>query len=185
MSVAWGGIVILVLLLPGVLFFVGIYIPEKFTRETTERSALGQLAGTVLIAFLVHGFLFSVLSHGCGRVYPCIDLDLVLRLVAFDSSSGESSAIAANITQFRWWIFLYVLLSSALGMLAGALTGGGIVKGWLRFLAQHTWIYDLTVEDYETLTLAYVMTKVGPNSRVLLYRGHHRRQRLPVVDGYP
>ena len=38
MSIAWSGIVLLVLLLPGFLFFVGLYFPEKVTRE---REALG------------------------------------------------------------------------------------------------------------------------------------------------
>ena len=58
MSLAWSSLVILLLLLPGVLFFVGLYIPEQFTRETTERSPIGYVAGVMGISFVVHGILF-------------------------------------------------------------------------------------------------------------------------------
>lgn len=61
MSIAWGSLVLLVVLLPGVLFFVGIYWPEQFTRESEPRSPLGQLAGALLVAFVVHGLAYTTL----------------------------------------------------------------------------------------------------------------------------
>ena len=75
MSIAWGSLVLLVVLLPGVLFFVGIYWPEQFTRETEVRSPLGQLAGALLVAFLVHGIAYGVLSSLCGSALTGLRVD--------------------------------------------------------------------------------------------------------------
>ena len=58
MSIAWGSLVLLVVLLPGVLFFVGLHIPEKFTRDAVEQSALGQLAAVLCVSLFAHGALF-------------------------------------------------------------------------------------------------------------------------------
>lgn len=173
MSIAWSGIVLLVLLLPGFLFFVGLYFPEKFTREAAERSPLGQLAGTVLIAFVVHSSLFLLNSAACGSVIPCIRLDEVLSAIALDSSRGPQviQSVARSLEEDPVWIFLYVLLAGVLGTAAGWATGLSVVNGRFRFLAQHRWVYDLKVEDQDVLTVAYVLTKVNHQGRHLVYRG--------------
>jgi hypothetical protein len=60
MSLAWATVVLVVLLLPGILFCVAVYIPEQFTRDMAPKNALGQLAGVVLVSFVVHGLLFGL-----------------------------------------------------------------------------------------------------------------------------
>lgn len=172
MSIAWGSLVLLIILLPGVLFFVGQYFPEQFTRETVERSPLGQLAGTLLVAFLVHGLLCGILQSFCGREFPCIDLAaLLLTISPAPGNSRIYQEVADGITANRWWILLYVSLTCAMGLGAGWLTGCLVSSGRLRFLAQHTWIYDLSIGQKDSFTVAYVMTHVKHEERVLLYRG--------------
>jgi hypothetical protein len=170
MSIAWGSLVLLVVLLPGVLFFVGQFLPEKFTRETAERSALGQLAGTLLVSFAIHGALYCVLWLGCGGWLPCIDLKRFLAALTLERSDPVAiAAVASNIHEFRWWVLAYVLLSASIGTALGYVTGKGVISGKLRFLAQHHWVYSLSVDD--KYTVAYVMTHVQHEERVLMYRG--------------
>lgn len=173
MSIAWSGIVLLVLLLPGFLFFIGLYFPEKFTREVVERSPLGQLAGSVLIAFVVHGVLYLLNAGLCGARLPCIDLTRVLDAIALDSAKNPDAipSVAASLSSFPGWIFFYVLLASTLGVLAGWGTGTLVVKGPLRVLVQHRWVYDLKVDDGDVLTVAYVLSRVSHEKNHLLYRG--------------
>jgi hypothetical protein len=54
-SLAWTTIVFLILPLPGFLFFVGLYFHERISRDVAPGSPLGQLAGAVLTAFVIHG----------------------------------------------------------------------------------------------------------------------------------
>src|ERR1700737_1836673 len=108
MSLAWGSLVLLVVLLPGVLFFVGLYIPEKFTRDAIERSALGQLAGVLFIALLVHGFLYAIGPAYCGKVIPCVDIQLFLRALTLDKPESKYlPELAIGIAENRGWILGY------------------------------------------------------------------------------
>ena len=52
MSIAWATVVLVVLLLPGFVFFWGFYAPNQVTRETVPGSPLDQLAGVVIFEFL-------------------------------------------------------------------------------------------------------------------------------------
>lgn len=170
MSLAWGSLVLLLVLLPGVLFFVGLYFPEKFTRDASERSALGQLAGVLLIAILVHGVLYNVSPLLCGKYLPCIDIRLFLRALTLDKPENSSlPAVADNIAENRGWILGYIALSSLFGTGLGWLTGTRVVAGGLSFLTQHRWAYRLSVGD--ELTTAWVLTGIQDGSRVLMYRG--------------
>lgn len=147
MSIAWSTVAFLVLLLPGFLFFVGLYLPENFTRETAPRSALGQLAATVLIAFAVHGLLYALSFSIPFRWIPEIRLDYLLQLLQVEAlNDQEFEEIIRQIEAYRWWIVSYVLGTSALGLGAGYETGCLIVRGPLRRLAEHAWVYDLKVE---------------------------------------
>lgn len=169
MSIAWGSLVLLVLLLPGVLFFLGAYWPEQFTREAEARSPLGQLAGALLIAFLIHGFLYSVLGGLCGPRVPCISIEHLLATLSGDPSTSRS--VGPMMHEFRWWIFVYVVMTSAAGIGLGALYGWLVSTRRIRGFSRHHWIYDLSVDG---LTYAYVLTHVRHEERVLLYRGFLR-----------
>lgn len=172
MSIAWGSLVLLVVLLPGVLFFVGIYWPEQFTRETELRSPLGQLAGALLIAFAVHGIAFAAFSSFCGGFFPCISISSLLQTISVDPKDRSAVwAVGDMMKQFRWWILLYVLGTAASGIFLGALYGYMIAKGKFRGFSRHSWIYALSVDG---LTYAYVLTNVSFEDRVLMYKGFLR-----------
>lgn len=175
MSIAWGSLLLLVVLLPGVLFSVGLYIPEKFTRDASERSALGQLAGVLLVALGVNGLLYTSGPLYCGRHMlgmqpPCIDLRLFFAAISLERSDVATvSRIAANVEENRGWILLYIFASAGLGVSLGWSVGAGVVRGKFRFLTQHRWVYDLSLGDQ--LTTAWVLTNIREGDRVLMYRG--------------
>lgn len=172
MSIAWGSLVLLIVLLPGVLFFVGTYLPDQFTREAEARSPLGHLAGALLITFFVHGLAYSTLTGLCGDIVPCIDLGLLLDTVSIDPNvSGSTKLVSRKIAKYRWSIFSYVLATSAGGVLLGALYGMVVSKGKFRGLSRHPWVYDLSVDG---LTYAYILTHVRHEERVLMYKGFLR-----------
>lgn len=94
----------------------------------------------------------------------------MFRVVALDASSISNVAgIASEVLDFRWWIFAYVVATAVLGVLAGFGVGKLVVTGMLRRLAQHTWIYDLSVGD--NFTIGYVLTHVRQDDKILMYRG--------------
>lgn len=172
MSIAWGSLVLLVVLLPGVLFFVGIYWPEQFTRESEPRSPLGQLAGALLVAFVVHGLAYTVFTSFCGSWLPCISIKGLLDVVNLDPTAPAATAtVDETVRRFRWWIFLYVLATAAAGIGLGGVYGWLIVSRKIRHFSRHRWIYDLSIDG---LTYAYVLTHVRHDDRILMYKGFLR-----------
>lgn len=171
MSLAWGSLLLLIVLLPGVLFFVGTYIPEKFTRDAADRSAIGQLAGILLVSLVVHSALFVISPLYCAFL-PCVDVDLLLRALTLDRAEPAlATRLANNISDQRIWIALYIVVTAGTGALLGWMTGRFVVRGRLAFLVQHRWAYKLSIDK---LTTAWVMTQVREGPRVLMYRGFLR-----------
>ena len=167
MSLAWSTVAILVLLLPGFLFFLGLYLPENFTRETAPKTPFGQLAATVLVAFSVHGFLYALSSSLGADWLPQIRLDHLLQLLQVEALTDEEFAgIIRGIEQSRWWIFGYVIATSLLGLWAGYETGCLIVGGPLRRLAEHAWVYDLRIEGGNDRAPGLALKLVGAARRV-------------------
>lgn len=148
MSIAWSTIALLIILLPGFLFFVGLYLPENFTRETAPKSPLGQLAGIVLIAFFVHGTLYSAIRTWAPHWVPGVNLGYLLQVLQVEPlNDAEFEEVVANVAAMRWWILGYVLSSSFLGLWIGREFGCLVVAGPLRGLAEHSWVFDLKVEE--------------------------------------
>lgn len=175
MSLAWSTVALLVLLLPGFLFFVGLYLPERISRDVIPGGTLTQLGGIVLVAFFVHALLYAVLMSACGTLpwLPCISFDTALSTFSPDLKKGASpSVLAQNMGENRWWILAYFLGISGFGLVIGLGTGKLIVTGPFRFLAKHSWIYDLVDPDDSSFTLAYVLTNVRTDNRILMYRGY-------------
>lgn len=174
MSLAWATVAVLVLLLPGFLFFVGIYVPEHFTRDVAPRSGFGQLAGTVLIAFLIHGAAFVLIQSGCGGRVPCVDLPTVFSAVELPADRIDRSALAASLAANRWWIYSYFAATAVAGFSLGWLLGvRALAGGFWSFVVQHRWVHELDLEDSNgsAITYAYVMTNLHESGRYLLYRG--------------
>jgi len=161
-----GSLVLLIVLLPGVLFFVGVYLPEEFTRDSEERSPLGQLAAALLVSFVVHGVAYALLAGDSNKWLPAIDLEIFLRTVALETT--DMTRVATAMHQMRWWILLYVIATSAVGVLLGNAYGRLAVGRLSAQLARHPWVFDLSTKG---LTFAHVLTNVRQGERVLLYKG--------------
>jgi len=168
-SIAWGSLVLLVVLLPGVLFFLGVYWPEHFTREAESRTPLGQLAGVLFVSLTIHGLLYSVLGTFCQAWLPCISIEQLLYVVHGESAQARQTS--AMLLRFRWWIAGYVMATSLMGAGVGALYGWLVSTRKMRGFARHRWIYDLSVDG---LTYAYVLTHVREGKHVLMYKGFLR-----------
>ena len=67
-----------------------------------------------------------------------------------------------------WWILSYQLVTSAAGLVLGAIYSQLTASGVLRRLVRHRWIYELNTEGF---TYAHVMTHVRQDSRILMYKG--------------
>lgn len=166
MSIAWATVALLILLLPGVLFSVGLFLPHNVAREAVPRSPLGELASGVLIAFTIHGVLFIWLGE---RVNVAALLAL-LQLHGADAIKLDQ--LAAILLSSRARIVLYVLSTCAAGLFMGVSLGWLISKGRFRALVQHGWVLDLTARRKNGHVLAYVMTHVRHEQRILMYRGY-------------
>lgn len=174
MSLAWSTVALLVLLLPGFLFFVGLYLPERISRDIVPGGTLTQLGGVVLVAFFIHALVFALHASACGiwSWLPCIRFDYALITFGLDLKDPMPLLqLADNITAHRWWILGYFAGTSALGLFVGLKSGQLIITGPFRFLAKHSWIYDLIDTDDSSLTLAYVLTNIRIENRILMYRG--------------
>jgi hypothetical protein len=172
-SLAWSSVFILVLLLPGFFFFVGLVTPERFARDVTPRNPLGALAATVLVSFLSHAIL-SGLSPRVGVGYP-VDWEAVLEAMQLSQprtgESGNSAARAAQAySRHPVAIPVYVALSCVIGWLTGLMVGRGVVSGRLRLLVKHSWTYGF-MRSRDKLPYASVLTSVENNENVLQYRG--------------
>ena len=168
MTIAWGSLVLRVLLLTGFIFFLGIYWPEKFTREAEQRSPLGHLAAVLIVSFLIHGTGYALSVSLCTRVewVPCISPGSLL--VALGSSRDDAVRLDGMLRTYRWWILGYQTIASFCGFVAGATYSSLAASGALRRLVRHRWIYDLSTDGY---TYAYVLTHIRQDHRILMYKG--------------
>lgn len=175
-SLAWSTIVILILLLPGFFFFVGLYLPERFSRDLAPRNPLGALAATILVAFLTHALL-SGLAALAG--YP-VDWSAVLEALQLPSPRAEEreTAIiraAATYREHPVAIPSYVLASCLTGIAVGLLAGRAAVRTpWLNAMLQHPWAHGFKVGSSGAVTFAHVLSDLAHEGRVLLYRGRLR-----------
>jgi hypothetical protein len=173
MSLAWTTLAVVVLLLPGILFFFGLFIPEKFTRDVAPRNALGELGAAVFVAFFVHGAAFLLLTSSWNTHTPTPSIEVLLGALHLSGDRGPDLAeIAENLSFYSASIVGYLFATNLVGALLGALTGWLIVLGPLRRLARHKWVYDLIDDDPGNLTLAYILTTVQNGPHVLMYRGY-------------
>lgn len=165
MSFAWATIALLVLLLPGFLFFVTLYIPERFTRDTVPRGPLGHLAAAVLISFAIHGLGYATLA-------PRVDTEALLAILQLQGAESMAlGQLAEVLERSRWWLFFYLTVTCGVGAFGGFVVGKVQAGGGLPGLVQHSWIYDLRPTTESQYVIAYAMTNVKEGPRVLMYKG--------------
>jgi hypothetical protein len=181
MLLAWSTLVVLVLLLPGFLFFAGLYRPERISHDSAPVSPIGQLAGIVGVAFALHAGAYLVINGALCRL-PALDagcvhlhaLFAVLRLENAASSDFASLRQMFDTNMLR--IALYFAALSAMGYFIGVKVGHLIEAGPLRTFARVPWVFELAsnasgAESTYQLVQAHVLTKTSYNGKSLLYQG--------------
>jgi hypothetical protein len=165
MSLAWTPLAILVLLLPGVFFFIGLATSERLPREIIRSSVISEVAMAVVIAVAIHTISIILMSAFGFR------LNVFVLPFAKYSTLQPADAIKAATDRLLPFV-VYLGATTAVGFGLGCLAAFGVVSGWLRFLATHQWIYDIINANREgRFVTAFVMTTLVENNRVLMYRG--------------
>lgn len=180
-SLVWSTVALLGLLLPGFLFFAGLYSPERYSRDLSPRNPLGTLAAIVFISFFAHVLLLYLYPWmGGPEVSWAAILDAVQMQPPAPPAAGTAAAKgAAQLTAERFQahalaISGYVLLSGAAGFVAGWLIGTAAVYGWMPFLVEYPWAHNVKTGAGGVMTYAHVLTDLGHDDRLLMYRGRIR-----------
>jgi hypothetical protein len=153
------------LLLPGIFFFIGLATYERLSREIIRSGVVSEIAMAIMVAIVLHTVTISILS---ARGF---------RLSEFLSPLAEYSVAAPTVTVQRISerlvpTVVYLLFTTGFGFGLGCLAAWGILRGWLRFLAHHKWIYDVIDAGRKgKIVTAYVMTNVIQDNKALMYRG--------------
>jgi hypothetical protein len=184
MSVAWTTAALVVLLLPGVFFIAGLSSRERFAREIVRASAVGEIAFALFIAIIIHLAAYGILQlvrFDAERFFRPFLENLPPRHMAHFGVKRISRGL------------VYVLATATagygLGYWAAALIAGqGIpqrfsglserarrLARWLRRLAAHGWIYEITEAPAVN---AYVLTTTSAHDRFIIYKGVLREHYL-------
>jgi hypothetical protein len=166
MSVALTTLAFVVLLLPGVFFFIGLATFERLPREIIRSSVVSEIALATIIAIGLHTVIIVSLSALTGFRLSAFVAPLI------DYASAASPPAVSLIAERVLPLALYILLTALVGFVLGLLLALGILRGPARFLAMHKWIYDIIDADRRRrIVTAFVMTNVIEDGRVLMYKG--------------
>lgn len=175
-TIAWAAIAILILLLPGFFSLKGLTRAERFSRDTTPRTAVGQLAFIVSVSVFIHVVLIwtvRLLAHYLTYV-PHVDLRLVLSaLQAGTVGAATVTELAESISSHLVAIPIYLASASIGGFGLGCIVSKHALRGPLNFLLEHAWVYGLAAPEKGQFapTYAYILSKVSEGNRWLLYKG--------------
>lgn len=159
MSLAWTTIAVLVLLLPGFFYFVGLRLKERIARDARGQHAFEQLAGIVFIAFLVHGGYYLASPYFCGRWPPCVDLKDFFAVVTLQTADTDGVArLEQRLAPDVPWVVAYVFFTTTAAGVVGWSVAWLTTRGFLGFLARHKWAHELPFGDRGGFTKAYILT---------------------------
>jgi hypothetical protein len=169
-SLVWTSVVLVVLLLPGLFFYFGLYAPDRFSRDTAPRNPLATLGAVVLVSVLAH----AVAGLVSGWLGAPVAWEKVLDAMHVGGrfSIGAGQRVAEYYTDSPVLIPLYVVATVGLGWSAGLVMGWLSVKARIPGMIQFPWAYDLRgTKDAGAITYAHVLSTIQHDGRVLLYRG--------------
>lgn len=161
MALAWAPVAIILLLLPGIFFFIGLASFERVSREIIRTTVVSEIAMAIVIAIAIHYLSISLLST------------TGFRISAFVGPVAEYAKIPAaefvqRVVDRLQPAILYLAATSALGFVFGWFVALGIVSGRLRTLARHKWIYDIIdVDRKKRIVTAFVLTTIVDEARWL------------------
>jgi len=170
MSFAWTTLSLVLFLLPGIAFLIGLYSHDRYSRELGKGGAISDLGLATVFAILIHMLLLGGIDLFIYIPSAAVGLDgsslarLVVEIAAAESppaTPGQALTIG-----------LYVTLSSGAGFGAGWLVGRGAVDG-LLLISKHRWPQEIIRQQRVPggFVFAFVLTDIGGDSDRLVYRG--------------
>src|SRR4051812_36669211 len=122
MSVAWTTIVIILLLLPGIFFFVGMATYERLSREVIRSSVISEVALAIMVALVLHMLALSALSVICG-------FQLGQFLIPFLTDQANPMALAKDLADRALPLAIYTIITASSGFALGAAIAYGVMSG--------------------------------------------------------
>ena len=167
MSIAWASIAIILLILPGIFFFIGLATWDRLSREIIRSSVISEVALAVVIAGLIHFGSICLISTTGFRL-----AGFILPLVQFNSGKITPELFVSEIDARSVKTVVYLGVTTLLGFGLGLLVAEGVVAGPLRWLSRHRWIYDIIDADRKRVIItAYVMTDIIEEAKIIMYKG--------------
>ncbi len=184
MDIALGGIVILVILLPGLLFRKG-YFSEEFSNQYTVGNFFRLFLDTLFPSIITYILFLPIIYYGCGYYY---DIELILGVL-----SSDSNLVAKSIKQIDFYskeILLFQLVINAVAFGAGYWLKSFVLKNsydarskFLRY--KNVWHYilsakyilfkrsqiDLLNNTIEDIDFTFVDALVDVGDKPILYTG--------------
>jgi NADH:ubiquinone oxidoreductase subunit 5 (subunit L)/multisubunit Na+/H+ antiporter MnhA subunit len=167
MSALWATVAIVLLLLPGVGFFIGYWSQERYSREVVKSTAVGEIGMALFVAILIHLVCLGVLGW--------FGFNATQYFTPLAEYSNTPSWLVFQQTMARLpYTIVYILVTTVIGFVAGLILAWMVMYGLLRKLATHQWAYDLVKEKQRrnSVVATFVMTNVVENNRILMYKGY-------------
>jgi hypothetical protein len=183
MSIAWTTVVIVLLLLPGFVFFHGLFTPEKFSRDMRPTTPVEQLATALLIAVIVHAAANLLVGAASGLFgTPPINYRLLLISLQLQGSGLEElRQLSVNLSEHRYYILGYLGFTTLLGWLLGLgwgklnVVGPDTVsrplRGVARLILRDSLGLGLVRGLEQGFVVAHVLTHLHHDGKYVLYSG--------------
>jgi hypothetical protein len=162
MSLAWTPVL---LLLPGIFFFIGLASYERLSREIIRSGVVSEIALASVIATGIHLVFIVLLSAGGFRLSR-----FIMPLAQYGSI--PPAVFVQQISERLTPAVLYLAAATGTGFGLGWLLAIGVVSGPFRRFVHHKWIYDIVdVDRRGGIVTAYVMTNIVDQARIIMYKG--------------
>lgn len=163
MTVAWTTILIIAFLLPGLAFFVGYWYGERYAREPVKSSAVGEVGMAVFMAILIHLVMLKWILH--------VELTEYFGPLLEQYATPSKVVTAAQLADRAWRTLEYIVIVSVIGFVLGSITAYLVRIGCIAPLVVHKWAHDILRQKVKGKVLAFVMTNMVENNRVMMYAG--------------
>lgn len=178
------GVVLLLVLAPGVAFWVTMRSTDRVAaqlaqpvRISVNATPVFPIAISLIAALTIHSALLAVVEMLArfGAV-PGADLSVVLMLSGFATTGITPNAVGQMLQENTLYIVLYILSSVGIGIAAG-LSVGRLVQRFRGPSDIRHWLEPLLIaKDKEAFLIADVQSEVG--STVIRHRGAVKNIRI-------
>ncbi|MFG1203555.1 hypothetical protein V5F29_14295 [Xanthobacter aminoxidans] len=160
MSIAWATVAIILMLLPGAAFLIGLAHKDRFSREILKTGVLSEFSTALYISIILN-----------LMVYAFTPLHFIKKVIHLFSVSFENPYThGSDIVAISFYASFYTVALSTLMYGAGRLVAWLVQIGCLPHLAKYPWTNEL-LRTNGGVTAAYVLTKSSVDNCILMYKG--------------